>query len=155
MESLRVDPAVPIENLIGFRRRQKDQLCELSGLFDELKMQIENTNGPDDLEREAKRLYENKIRPSLGRLKDELSRQNIQSVWEGVQRALTITVPAGGVLAATTGWSGSILLGAGALIAIADVGVKAYLAASRARTLSPYSYLLDIQEKFSLPSYVR
>jgi hypothetical protein len=64
---------------------------------------------------------------------------------------MTVSAPAGGMLAATTGFSGSMLLGAGAFITLADVGIKTYLARAKARASSPYTYLLDIERKFSLP----
>jgi len=150
MEGLRVDPETPIQKLLAFRKSRSNQLAELSGIFDDLKGKIEIASSPQDLENEAKRLFENKIRPGLERLRSELEQQTIQSVWEGVQRAVTVSAPVG-MFAAMTGFSGSMLLGAGAFITVADVSVKSYLARSKARASSPYTYLFDIERRFSLP----
>jgi hypothetical protein len=151
IKHLRVDPETPIHKLLAFRRRREDQLAELSGVFDDLKAKIEKSSSPKELEDGAKRLFAQKIRPGLRKLKKELELQTIQSVWEGVQRAMTISAPAGGMLATVTGFSGSLLLGAGAFITMADVGVKTYLTRARTRMSSPYTYLFDIERKFSLP----
>jgi hypothetical protein len=118
-----------------------------------LKGKIEKSSTPRELEDGAKLLFKKKIRPGLRKLKKELELQTIQSVWEGVQRAMTISAPAGGMLATVTGFSGAMLLGAGAFITMVDVGIKSYLARSRARASSPYTYLFDIERKFSLPQY--
>jgi hypothetical protein len=151
MKGLRVEPETPIQRLLAFRRNHSVQLAELSEMFDELKGRIEKSSSPEELEDATARLFENKIWPGLRALKDELKRQTIESAWAGIQRALTISMPAGGMLSAATGFSGSMLLGAGAFITMADVGIKSYLARSKTRASSPYTYLLDIQRKFSLP----
>ena len=93
--------------------------------------------------------YVTRIRPKLESLKDELKDSSIQAVWDGVQRAVTISVPAGGALAYFTGLSGTTLLAAGAAVAVTDLAVKTHLARKKARRASPYSYLLDVQSKFS------
>ena len=153
MEGIRVDPETPIQKLLAFRRSHRDQLAELSGVFDELKSKIENSSSPQELEEAARRITENKVRPGLQRLKDELHQHAIQGVWEGVHKAMTVSA-AGGVPAVVPGFSGSMLLaaGAGAFISLMDVGIKSYLARHKARAASPYTYLLDIESKFSLPS---
>jgi hypothetical protein len=153
MEGIRVDPETPIQKLLAFRRSRGDELAELSGIFDDLKGKIEKSSTPRELEDGAKLLFKKKIRPGLRKLKKELELQTIQSVWEGVQRAMTISAPAGGMLATVPGFSGAMLLGAGAFITMVDVGIKSYLARSRARASSPYTYLFDIERKFSLPQY--
>ena len=151
MKGLRVDPETPIKRLLAFRRSRANQLAELSGIFDDLKREIEKSSSPRKLEETATKIYENKISPGLDKLKRDLAGETIQSVWEGVQRAMTVSAPAGGMLAATTGFSGSMLLGAGAFITLTDVGIKSYLARAKARSSSPYTYLFDIEKKFSLP----
>jgi hypothetical protein len=150
MKGLKVDPEVPMKKLLAFRRHRIDQLAELTGIFDDLKAKIEKSSSTKELEESARKLYTGKIKPELQKLKRELKLQAIQSVWEGLQRGITISAPAGGVLAATTGFSGTILLGAAAFITLADVGMKSFFARSKARA-SPYTYLLDVERKFSLP----
>jgi hypothetical protein len=68
-----------------------------------------------------------------------------------MQRGFTVSAAGGGALAYITGYTGPMLLGAAAFITLADVGVKSYLARSKARASSPYTYLLDVQQKFALP----
>jgi hypothetical protein len=150
METIKVDPETKIERLLKFRRKRENQLAELSAQFDELsaKMGICETNY--ELESEARRVYENKIRPKLDSLKKELNDNSVQSVWEGFQRAVTVSVPAGGAVAYFTGMSGTTLLAAGAAIATTDVAVKTLFSRRKARRASPFTYLLDVNREFSL-----
>lgn len=151
MKGLKIDPEASMKKLLAFRRGRKDQIAELSGLFDDLKGKLETSSSPKELEDGAKRLFENKIQPGLQKLKTELEAQSIQSVWDGVQRGFTVSAAGGGALAYITGYTGPMLLGAAAFITMADVSMKSYLARSKARASSPYTYLFDVERKFSLP----
>lgn len=150
MQGLKIDPEVSLKKLIAFRRGREHQIAELSGLFDDLKGKIENSSSSMELEAGAKRLFENKIQPGLNKLKKELEDQSIQSVWDGVQRGFTVSAATSSALAYITGYTGPMLLGAAACITLADVGIKSYLSNSKTRA-SAYSYLLDVERKFSLP----
>lgn len=148
METIKVDPETKIEKLLKFRRQREAQLAELSAQFDDLSAKMGDCETDRELESEAKRAYVNKIRPKLEALKQELNDNSLQSVWEGVQRAVTVSVPAGGALAYFTGMTGATLLAAGAAIAVTDVSVKTHLARKKARRASPFTYLLDVERKF-------
>ncbi len=151
MKGLRVDPETPIQKLLNFRRVRRDQLAELSGKFDALKSSIEKSAGGREIESEAKRVFKNEIRPALSKLKIELKNQTIGSAWEGFQTAITFSaVPSTALWA--TGFSAPVVLGVGAFITAAGIGIKSYLGRSKARAASPYTYLLDIERKFSLPA---
>jgi len=149
MEALRVDPETRVDKLLDFRRAREVQLAELSGHFEELSAKIVACETGKELEESARQVYQTRIRPKLEALKGELNDNSIQTVWEGVQRAVTVSVPAGGALAYFTGLTGTTLLAAGAAIAVTDVAVRTHLARNKARRASPYTYLLDIDRKFS------
>ncbi len=149
MEALRVDPATRVDKLLSFRRAHETQLAELSGHFEELSAKIVSCESGRELEEGAKKVYQARIRPKLEALKSELKDNSIQTVWEGIQRAVTISVPAGGALAYFTGQTGTTLLAAGAAIAVMDVAVKTHLVRNKARRASPFTYLLDIERKFA------
>lgn len=153
MESINIDPATKINKIVAFRRARQSQFAELSAQFEDLSSKISSCESGRELEEKARKVYTTRIRPKLEALKAELGDNAIQSVWEGVQRAVTISVPAGGALAYFTGLTGTTLLSAGAAIAITDIAVKSHLARSKARRASPYTYLLDVENKFGLPKY--
>jgi len=153
MESINIDPATKINKLIAFRRARQSQLAELSAQFEDLSSKISSCESGRELEEKARKVYTTRIRPKLEALKAELGDSAIQSVWEGMQRAVTISVPAGGALAYFTGLTGTTLLSAGAAIAITDIAVKSHLARNKARRMSPYTYLLDVEHKFGMPKY--
>jgi len=152
MESIKVAPETKIEKLVAFRLARKNQLAELSAQFEDLSAKIASCESGRELEEQARHVYMTRIRPKLEALKAELSDHTVQSVWEGVQRAVTISVPVGGALSYFSGLAGTTLLAAGAAIAITDVAVKTHLARNKVRRASPYTYLLDIERKFVAPS---
>lgn len=153
MEAIRVDPATRVDKLIAFRRSRKNQLAELAAQFDIVSSNISSCETAKDLECKVRDVYVTKIRPKLESLKEELGDNSIQAVWEGVQRAVTISVPASGAMAYFSGLTGTTLLAAGAAIAVTDVAIKTHLAGRKTRRASPYTYLLDVERKFSLPRY--
>lgn len=150
METIRIDPETRIDKLLAFRRSRTDQLAELSAQFDDVLSKMGECESGKELQDNAKKAYTTRIRPKLNSLKEELKDSSIQSIWDGVQRAVTISVPAGGALAYFTDLHGLTLLGAGAAIAITDIAVKSHLAQRKTRRASPYTYLLDLEKKFSL-----
>lgn len=150
MEAMRVDPKTRVDALVAFRRSRRDQLAELSAQFDDLSSKISKSESARELEEKVRNVYVTRVRPKLESLKDELRDSSIQAVWDGVQRAVTVSVPAGGALAYFTGLAGTTLLAAGAAVAVTDVAVKTHLARKKARRASPYTYLLDVQRRFSL-----
>ena len=152
MEAIRVDPETRIDKLLAFRQSRHNQLAELTKQFDAISAGIANYETARELEERVRDAYVTQIRPRLESLKDELNDNFIAAVWDGVQRVVTVSVPAAGAVAYFTGLTGTTLLAAGAAIAVTDVAVKTHLAHKRTRRASPYSYLLDIEHKFCLPT---
>jgi hypothetical protein len=150
MQAIKVDPNTRIDKLLAFRRSHKNQLAELTAQFEDLSSKITTSESGIELQELAKDAYVTRIHPKLAALKGELRDCSIQSVWEGMQRAVTVTAPAGGALAYFTGLTGNMLLAAGAAIAVTDVAIKTHLARNKARRASPYTYLLDVERKFSI-----
>jgi hypothetical protein len=150
MEAIRVDPGTRVDRLLAFRRSRESQLAELSAQFDDISSKISSCETAKELEKKVRDTYVTRIRPKLDSLREELKDNSIQSVWDGLQRAVTISVPAGGALAYFTGFSGTTLLAAGAAIAVTDLAVKTHLARKKTRRVSPYTYLLDVERKFSI-----
>ena len=120
-------PKTPIQKLLAFRKNRRDQLAELSDQFDALKSSIEQSADGNDIENRATRIFENKIRPALAKLKTELRNQAIGSAWEGFQAASTFSA-APSVALWATGVSAPVTLGIGAFITAAGICIKSYLA---------------------------
>lgn len=156
MRGLRVDPSVPVQKLIQFRRDREDQYKDCAGKILELSDKLSgagDSDGRDFLE-SAKESYVRNIEPSLRSLRRELSNQAIATTWGGAYRALSISIPASGTLAYLTGLNGTALLGAAAALAAADIGIQGYLAGRKARSSNPFSYLHDVRNNFGLPEWV-
>lgn len=154
MRGLAVDPSVPVESLIKFRRNRKDQYLEMAQKLLEFSAEIVKCGEDSDgnaLLSKAQATYDNKVEPQLRALKRELDNSSIQTIWEGAFRALTVSVPSAGALNVFTGLTGGALLGAGALLTIADVEVRSYLVGRKSRGSNPFSYFHDVRANFGLP----
>ena len=109
-----------------------------------------------ELNEKAKDAYVTRIRPKLESLKEELGDISIQAKWDGFSRAIQVTAPGGGALAyfgQLNALSGGVMLAAGAGIAITEIAIKTHLAKKKARRASPFTYLLDVERKFSMQAY--
>jgi len=156
MRGLRVDASVSVNRLIAFRRNREDQYLEMAQQFGELSAEISQSGDSENGEAllvKAQRTYVDKIEPQLRALKRELETNSIQTVWEGAFRALTVVVPSTGAIGYFTGLTSGALLGAGALLTVADVGVRSYLAGRKIRGSNPFAYLHDASANFGLPRY--
>ncbi len=156
MEAIRVDPKARIDKLLAFRRSRQMQLAELSAQFEDLSFKIASCESFTELKEKAKDSYVTRIRPKLESLKDELKDVSIQSYWDGFSRAVQVTAPAGsalGYFGQLNGFTSSMMLAAGAGITVTEIAIKSHLATKKARRASPYTYLLDVERKFSLHQY--
>jgi hypothetical protein len=156
MRGLAVDASVSVETLIKFRRDRKDQYLEMAQKLSEFSKEISAGGGEGDgqeLLAKAQSTYKEKVEPQLHALKRELDNSSIQTAWEGAFRALTVSVPSAGALGYFSGLTGSTLLGVGALLTVADVGVRSYLAGQKSRGSNPFSYLHDVRANFGLPEF--
>jgi hypothetical protein len=155
MRNLQVDPDASVRKLIAFRRKNADQLAELSARFDGLKSSLEKSQDQRELEERAKRILENEIRPGLNKLKKELQDQSINAAWKGFYQAATLSTTAGFALTHFAQANSLSVAGVGLFITTANVAIEAAFTRRRTRTSSPYTYLLDIEKRFSLPKYQR
>ena len=156
MRGLKVDASVPVSKLLKFREKRKDQYLDFAGKISGLSETLSGAEGVEgeELFARAQKVYDRDVEPSLRALKRELKNESISTAWAGAYRAITISVPSAGALAYFTGLAGPALLGAGAALAAADVGVRGYLANQKARASNPFSYLHDINANFGLPEFV-
>lgn len=152
IRGLNVDASVPIQRLIEFRHQRRDQYLDFAAKIAELADQI-TVKGRDQAElvHKTEAIYDQKIAPGLRALKRELDNQGIATAWGGAFRAMTLAAPSAGILNYLTGASPSLLLGAGAALLAADIGVQTILGGRRLRSGQPFSYLHDVHESFGLP----
>lgn len=156
MRGLAVDASVSVESLIKFRRNRKDQYLEMAQMLSEFSAELTECDDKGDgkaLLSKAQATYDQRVEPQLRALKRELDNSSIQTIWDGAYRALTISVPSAGALNYFAGLTGGALLGAGALLTFADVGVRSYLAGRKSRGSNPFSYLYDVRANFGLPEF--
>lgn len=153
-ESLTLDASVPIERVVSFRRQNEHRLQALAIRLEDLTEKIGGAEDPRELHEKAGRYYVRRVRPEIESLKDSLADAGIGAIWAGVRNAVILSAGAGTALHQFLGWPKSILLGAGAFVTVADIGVQAHLAGRKIRRESPFSYLLDVESRFALPPHL-
>lgn len=154
MENLVLDPAVPIDQLLRYKRAHAAELELLAVEFDKLSSQIKEAESPADLKNKAQRIYRRDVRPRLESLKKSLADQSIGSIFGGVTLAATASVGAAAPLSSVIGLTGSVLLGAGAFLTIGKFALDASLTHRKARRDSPFTYLADVQQQFQIPKHL-
>ncbi|MFN3727704.1 MAG: hypothetical protein ACK4SZ_15530 [Allosphingosinicella sp.] len=153
-ESLTLDASIPIERVVRFRRQNEGRLQALAIRLEDLTEKIGSAENPRELREKAGRYYARQVRPEIENLKTSLEDAGIGAIWAGVRNAVTLSAGAGTALHEFMGWSANILLGAGAFVTVADIGVQAHLAGRKIRRESPFSYLLDVEQRFALPPHL-
>lgn len=152
IETLSLDASVPIERILRFRRNNENQLHDLAIGFEKLTDKLEGSEDVREMREKAGRYYERTIRPELTRLKDSLGDADIGAIWSGIRNMVTMTATSGSALAGFLHWPVNFVLGAGAFVTVADIAVQSHLAGRKIRRDSPYTYLLDVESRFGLPS---
>lgn len=151
MENIVIDPAIPIEQLLRFRRKNTTLLERVVVEFDKLGEQIKAAETADELKEKASRLYQRDVRPRLESLKEALDDQYIGSLWGGLTMAATVSVGSAAPLASIVGLKGAVLMGAGAFLTLSNFAVQSHFSMRKARRDSPFTYVADLERSFSLP----
>lgn len=146
MENLSIDPGVPIEQLLAFKRGHDTELEQLAIEFDDLAATIKNADSPVELQEKASRLYTKKVRPGLEKLQTRLRRESIGSAFGGVALAATLGT------AATVSTAGAIALGATAFLTMSSFALTSRFALGNTKLDSPFTYLADLRRDFAIPS---
>jgi hypothetical protein len=152
IESLVIDASIPITRLLRFRRTHEHQLQSLANEFEKLSAEFEKVEDVREMREKAGRRYRRRVRPELERLKEALADARIGAAWAGFRNMVTLSTAAGGAAAHFLGWPTNILLGAGAFATITEVAVQSHFVGKKIRRDSPYTYLLDVQNRFTLPA---
>jgi hypothetical protein len=153
VESLTLDPSVPLQRVIRFRRKNEQRLQDLARNFEDLNAKIESAEAPAELKEKAGRYYRRNVLPEINKLQDALSDAGIGAAMAGMRNTVTLSAAAGTAISKLLDWPVSnFLLGAGAFVTVAEIAVQTHLAGRKIRRESPYSYLLDVERQFALPS---
>lgn len=153
-ESLVLDASTPLRQVVKFRHNNESRLQALAVKLEELSEKIETAEDPRELREKAGRYYQRRVRPDVENLKHSLHDAGIAAAWAGFRNTVTLSTATGTALNKLLEWPSDILLGAGAFLTVADIGVQTHLAGRKIRRESPYSYLLDVERQFALPPHL-
>lgn len=146
MKNLIIDPTVPIEQLLAFKRRNANELEQLAVEFDSLAGTIKDAETVEELQKKAAHVYDTKVRVGMKKLQTRLRRQSIGSTLGGVALAATLGT------AATVSTAGAFALGATAFLTLSSFAVNSRFALGNTRLDSPFTYLADLQRTFAIPA---
>lgn len=145
MEHLVIDPTVPVDQLLRFKRGHAAELEQLAAEFDTLAVAIQKAEPARELRLEAERVYRKQVRPALERLQTRLERNFIGCAFGGIALAATLAT------AASVSTAGVVPLAGTALLTLSSFALNARFAHGNARLDSSFTYLSDLHRNFSLP----
>jgi Family of unknown function (DUF6236) len=147
MKGVNIDPKTPIERIIRFREKRKDELGrfreEVGNLVNSIK-DVEARRMP----RRAEDIYVNKIEPAVNALQTTLRDDNIAWALDGILKVCTFSVPATALAtmaAATATVAASPVIMAGGLVTIGTLVARRYYEKRELQARNPYSYLLRLR----------
>jgi hypothetical protein len=148
LETIRVDPDTPINEILKFRRRYSDELGNFRTRVAELTAAISDDQSLPRLRQQVNDIYINQVKPELGTLKRTLSEQRIRWVADNFFKVSFFSTGAASVPLSVMGLSIPHALLAGAGVSL-TVSIALYNC-DRAKALreNPFSYLVTAETNF-------
>jgi len=146
IERISIDPETPVERLLEFRNRHKDELAQFRMKIEHLTATINADLPIEALRQQVSDICENEIVPALIDLKRALNGQRIRWLAEGFLKIAFLSVGSSSLLV-TAGLSVPTALWASAGLSLIVSGTLYNVARREALYSNPYSYLLAMSKE--------
>lgn len=149
IENIAVAPDTPIDQLLDFKSKHRDELANFRNKISELASSVEGEDLPIEAMRErVSTIYNDEVVPAMTTLKSALAGRRIRTISEGLLRiAFLSTGPTSLLVAAGLPVPTALLAGAG--ISIVASGTIYNQDRQDALKSNPYAYLLAIERELS------
>jgi hypothetical protein len=149
IERLNLDPATPVDKIIRFREKHRDELGRFRNKVGELVAPITDDIPIEALRQRVNDLHANEIGPALSDLKSALRSGGITYVADKFLKIWSLSIPVTTIPTALMGLSVPIALAVSTGFSM-SAGVLEYDQLRKAQLRhSPYAYLLSVQRRFS------
>ena len=148
LETIRVDPETPINEIIKFKRRYPDELGKFRTKVAELTAEISNDQPLARLRQQVNDIYINQVQPEIGTLKRALSEQGIRWAADNFLKVSFFSTGAASLPLAVMGLSVPQALLVGAGVSLTASAVLYNCDKSKALRENPFSYLVTAEREF-------
>jgi hypothetical protein len=149
LEKLSIDPETPVDAILRFRERYRDELGRFRTHIGDLARPATGAVPLEALRQHTEDLYTNQIQPAYNDLKRALTSNDINHIMEGSLKIWGVSAPATSIPVALMHMSVPTALAASAAFS-AVAGMVWYRRDKRNQLRnSPYTYLFHVEKSFS------
>ncbi len=147
IERVSIDPATPVEKILDFRDKHKDELAQFRTKIEQLTAIITTDLPAEALHQQVMDIYNSEVEPALADMKKALVGRRIRWLSEGFLKIAFLSVGSSSMLV-QIGLSVPLALLAGAGISFVVSGILYNVDRAESLRSNPYSYLLAMHRKF-------
>jgi hypothetical protein len=148
IQRIAVDPDTPIDRLLDFRERHKDELALFRTKIEQLASAVETDLPAEALRQRVSDLYTNEVEPAIGNLKSALQGRRIRWLGDGLLKTAFLSAGSSTMLvAAGLAVPTALLAGAGLYLIVS--GTMYNVDKRESLRANPYSYLLSLERELT------
>jgi Family of unknown function (DUF6236) len=148
IQRVAVSPDTPIDRLLDFRERHKDELALFRTKIEQLTSAVEADLPAEALRQRVSDLYTNEVEPAMGSLKNALQGRKIRWLGEGLLKTAFLSAGSSTMLVAA-GLAVPTALLAGAGLSLIVSGTMYNVDKRESLRSNPYSYLLSLERELT------
>ena len=146
LERVSVDPDTPVDKILDFRDKHKDELAQFRTKIEQLTATISTDLPAEALHQQVMDIYNNEVEPALTNLKKALHARRIQWLSEGLLKIAFLSVSSSSMLV-QIGLSVPMALLAGSGVSLVVSGILYNVDRAESLRSNPYSYLLAMHRE--------
>lgn len=147
IERMGVAPDTPIDRLIDFRERHRDELALFRSKIEQLASSVEQDLPVEALRQQITDLHSNEVVPAIANLKAALQGRRIRWMGDGLLKIAFLSAGSSTMLV-VAGLAVPMALLAGAGISLIATGTMYNVDKRESLRANPYAYLLSVERNF-------
>jgi hypothetical protein len=148
IQKVGVDPDTPIDRLLDFKERHRDELASFRTEIAKLTSSVEEDLPAEALRQRVSDLYTDGVEPAINNLKHALEGRRIRWLGDGLLKIAFISAGSSSMLVAA-GLAVPTALLAGAGLSLVVSGIRYNVDKRESLRDNPYAYLLALQRESS------
>jgi len=143
IQRIAVSPDTPIDDLLDFRERHKDELALFRAKIEQITSAVETNLSAEALQQRVSDLHTNEVEPAISNLTASLNGRRIRWMGDGLLKTAFLSAGSSTMLVAA-GMDVTTALLAGAGLSLIVSGIMYNVDKRESLRSNPYSYLLSI-----------
>lgn len=148
IERIGIDPETPIDRLIEFREKHRDELSQFRAKVEQLASSVEADLSVEALRERILVLYTDEVAPAIANLKAALNGRRIKWLGEGLLKVAFLSAGTSSMLVAS-GLAVPTALLAGAGVSLIATGTMYNVDRRESLRENPFAYLLSVERELA------